>query len=192
MRMLKSKFGIVSLSLVAAAGLILAFGSAAMGDPDSGSIKKIAEMIKKGDTAGAKKAAAAYAAKTSDVEDLMTAFKSAKKKGLGVTGTDNGIEQLLVKIGRDAPTAATVEKLAKAYEEMGYDIAAVGMITEALEPTKDNGKKTKKAWVEASAGMIEAGIKIAEAGKAKSAADIKTQASKINNNCGACHNIFRN
>lgn len=190
--MLKSKFGILAVAVVAAAGLMLSIGTHAYGEPSAADIKKIAEMIKKGDMAGAKKAAAAYAKKNNDVDDLMTAFKPAKKKGLGVADSDGqGIEQMLTKIGRDAPTAATAGKMAKGFEDMGYDIAAIGLITEALAPEKDSGKKTRKAWVEWAGGMTEAGIKLAEAGKAKGTADIKTQASKVNNNCNSCHSAFR-
>ena len=189
--MLKSKLGILAFSVIAAAGLVLVVGSTAYGDPDAAEIKKIAEMLKKGDQASAKKAAAAYAKKHNDIDDLMTAFKAAKKKGLGVVGTDAGIEQTLTKIGRDAPPAAVVEKMSKAYEDMGYEIAAVGLITENLYTEKDSGKKTRKAWTEWSAGMTDAGIKLAEAAKTKSAADIKTQASRVNTNCNSCHSTFR-
>jgi hypothetical protein len=177
--------------VLAAAGLMLAAGSAALGDSDNASIRKIADMIKKGDMAGAKKAAADYAKKNPDVDFLMHAFKPTKKKGIGFEGGDTGIEQKLVQVGRDAPTASSVDKSAAAYEQMGYDVAAVALITELLPPEKDSGKKTRKAWVEWSQGMAESGMKMAEAGKAKSPADIKTAATKINQNCNSCHSTFR-
>jgi hypothetical protein len=188
--MLKVRNGSVALGFAAAAGLMLAMGSSVVGQGGSADFKNIAELIKKGDVAGAKKAAAAYAAKI-EIEEVMDLFKPAKKKGIGVTGTDQGIEQVLNKIGRDAPTAATMTKMADSYTEMGYNIAAMALITETKIPAKDVGKMTKKAWLDATKGMFDDGIKLAEAAKSKSAADVKTQASKVNNNCNNCHTIFR-
>ncbi len=188
--MLKARIGMMAAGVVAAAGLV--FGvSTATAETDIPGIKKIAEAVKKGDMAGAKKLAAAYAKANTDVEDLMAAFKPGKKGGIGVGGTDQGIEQTLNKIGRDAPTAANMGKMADAYMDMGYNIAAVGLISEALAPQKDNGKKTKKTWVDSSTGMVEAGLKLVEAAKTKTAADLKTHAVRANNNCGSCHAAFK-
>ena len=188
--MLKARIGALSIALVAAAGLVYLVDTAAA-QGDAAGVKKIADLVKKGDMAGAKKAAAAYAKDHSDLEEAMELFKPAKKKGLGVTGTDQGIEQTLNKIGRDAPTAVNMGKMSDAYAEMGYNVAAIGLITEALAPEKDSGKKTRKAWVEWSGGLVEAGLKLAEASKSKTAADVKTYASKVNANCNSCHSTFK-
>ena len=186
--MLKSS--IVAASVLAAAGLILVIGTTAVGQ-DADGIRKIASLVKAGDMVIAKKEAAAYAKKHNDPEDLMTAFKDAKKKGLGVAGGDIGIEKTLNKVGRDAPTAANMAKMAAGYEQMGYDIAAVGLITEALAPAGNMVKKTRKDWLAWATGSVEAGLKVAEAAKKSSAADIKSAAAKVNSNCNSCHTTFR-
>ncbi len=188
--MLKVRIGMVAAGIVAAVALVLVVGSAMAGG-DAAEIKKIADLVKKGDMPGAKKLAAAYAKAHSDVDELMTAFKTAKKGGIGVAGTDQGIENVLTKIGRDAPTAANLTKMSDAYAEMGYNIAAVGLITEALAPEKNAGKKTREAWMEWSKGTVDAGLKLVDAAKSKSAADVKTHASKINTSCNSCHTTFR-
>src|SRR5437762_4237273 len=188
--MLRVVIGTMVIGVAAAAGLVLALGTSAIGQGGEGDVKKIAALIKKGDMVGAKKAAAVVDKKL-EIEDVMNLFKPAKKKGIGVTGSDLGIENMLLKIGREAPTAAVMAKMAEAYEEMGYNVAAVGLITEHRAPEKDMGKMTKKAWLESTTGMVETGVKLAEAAKSKSAADLKTQATKVNNNCSNCHTIFR-
>lgn len=171
---------------VLVAGLVVFVGTAMA--QEKASIAKIADAVKKGDMATAKKLAAAYAKKNSDVDELMTAFKPAKKGGLGVGDSEQGIEQTLNKVGRDAPSAAMMAKMGDAYAQMGYDIAALALITAELGPDRDQGKKTKKAWQEWAEGMVDAGKAVASA---KSAADLKTAASKVNNNCNSCHSTFR-
>jgi cytochrome c551/c552 len=188
--MLKTNVSKLALSLFAMAGLAVLVGTA-LGNPDASAIKKIAELVKKGDLPAAKKMAAEYAKKHADLEDLMHGFKPAKKGGIGVTGSDQGIEQTLNKIGRDAPTAAAMTKMAKSWEEMGYDIAALGLITAEFAPEKDSGKKTRKAWVEWSEGMVDSGKALSAAAKSAAPADVKTQASKVNNSCNSCHSLFR-
>jgi cytochrome c556 len=178
------------VGFVVAAGLMLALGASAIGQGGEGDVKKIAALIKKGDMVGAKKAAEA-AAKGIEIEDVMNLFKPAKKKGIGVTGSEQGIEQALIALGREAPTPAKMAKMAEAYEEMGYNFVAIGIITEHKFSGKDSGKMTKKAWLESTTGMVETGVKLAEAAKSKSAADVKTQAAKVNNNCNNCHTTFR-
>jgi hypothetical protein len=188
--MLKVRIGTMVFGFAAAAGLMLALGTSVIGQGGEGDVKKIAALIKKGDMVGAKKAAAA-AHKGIEIEDVMNLFKPAKKKGIGVTGSDLGIENMLLKIGRDAPTAANAMKMAEAYEEMGYNIAAIGLITEHKAPEKNVGKMTKQAWLQSTTDMVETGVKLAEAAKAKNPADLKAQATKVNNNCSSCHTIFR-
>jgi hypothetical protein len=190
--MLKLRLGTLSVGLLAAAGLLLALGSSAVGQGGDNDVKKIADLIKKGDMAGAKKAAQEYA-KKKEIDEVMYLFKPVKKyNGLGVTGSDQGIEQVLIKLNNAAPTAAIMAKMADSYAEMGYNIAAVGLITEFHAPTQNmGGKKTKEEWTKWTTGSVEAALKLAEAAKAKNVADVKTQASKVNNNCNSCHTIFR-
>src|SRR5947209_17361236 len=103
-RMNKTRFWMATGGLALLAGVVVVIGQAQAVEKDQ--VKKIAEMIKKGDTAGAKKAAEAYAKKNTDVDELMTAFKPAKKGGM----MDPGIEQQLIKVGRDAPTSTALGK----------------------------------------------------------------------------------
>lgn len=188
--MLKSKLSKLALAMLAVAGMAFLAGTA-MGDPDVEGLKKIADLVKKGDMAAAKKAAAEYAKKNADVEDIMEAFKPAKKKGIGVTGVDQGIEQTLNKIGRDTPSPTQMTKLGKAYEEMGYNVAAVGLVVGALAPEKDSGKKTRKAWQEWADGMVESGQSLAKAAQGGAGAAVKAEATKVNNNCNSCHSTFK-
>ena len=180
----------VSAGVLALAGMAFILGQADAGGGKGDGVVKIAAMLKKGDTAGAKAAAADYAKKNSDVEELMHLFKPAAKGGIGVGGKD-GIEQTLVKIGRDTPTPAAMGKMADAYIEMGFNVAAVALVTQSLAPDKDAGKKTRKDWTQWATDMNESGLKLAAAAKSKSGADTKAAASKINAACNSCHTVFR-
>lgn len=182
-------------AVLALAGVVfMAQATTAQEDPGHKGVLKIAELVKKGDKDGAAKAATKYATRGDRDEilaDVMHGFKPAKKGGIGVGATGTGIEQALIKIGRDAASATEVGKMADAYQEMGNQIIAIGLITEALAPKSDKGKQTRKDWIEMSKGMTEAGALMAAAGKAKSAADLKTAAAKTNNSCNSCHTLFR-
>jgi hypothetical protein len=188
--MSKVRIGTLAVALAAAGGLILSLGPTAIGQVAEGDVKKIADLIKKGDMPGAKKAAEAFA-KSNEMLDIMNAFLEPKKKGFTVVGTTQGIEQVLLKIGRDAPSAANMTKMADSYTDMGYTIAALGLVTEAKVPEKDVGKMTRKSWLEAAAMTVEAGVKLAAAAKNKSPADLKTHAAKVNTGCANCHTIHR-
>lgn len=135
-------------------------------------IKKIAAALKKGDTDGAKKLAAATAKNVKLIEemsDLMHMFRPVDKGGLGI---EKNLKKLAVKDAQD----------------LGNLSAAMAEIILAKGWTKDQGKKTKKAWNDYGEEM-----RIASAGLAlaKDAAAVTAAATKVNNACTRCHNVFK-
>ena len=98
---------------------------------------------------------------------------------------------LAVQLGRDGITPATLKKESAALEEMGHVISAIGEVARQFPPKMDKGKKTKKDWITWTDDMRAAGIKFAEASKAKGAQDVKTAAAKLNSSCNNCHSMFR-
>jgi hypothetical protein len=183
---------------LAAVGAILVAGRSGAGDEKAlmNNIDKVAAALKSGDKEGAKKQAEAVAKKIEEVVEAMDLLKPRKKGGYGVGEkpgaiVPDGIEQMLIKIGRDAPAKGTLNKDADAYEQMGYRTAAIGLIAHAKTPAKDMGKKTRKDWMTWSNEMVEVSLQLAAAAKAKSPADVKSAAAKLNNNCNSCHTVFR-
>ena len=133
--------GILSLTLA------VSQTRAAVDDATNGAINKIADLLEKGDTAGAKKAAKAVADKT-DVEIFMTGFALRKKKGIGIGPkanefTPDGIELKLEALVRDGITPANLKKEGPALTRAGYVIAAVSYIAEAKRPRKTSASKRK-------------------------------------------------
>jgi hypothetical protein len=182
---------------VGLAALILATSHlwAATDGEANGLINNVADMLQKGDTAGAKKAAKAVADKN-EVETIMTAFNTRKKKGIGVGPTANavlpdGIELKLEAIVRDGITPAALQKEGEALARAGYVIAAVGHIAYDKAPGKDVGKQKKSDWLEWSQGLAKSSEEFAVAAKGSSAADLKKAASKIKQNCDSCHAVFK-
>ena len=195
--MRRHRMGMIGLAVTALAAFCVAQGTGA-GEKNQvlSDIDKIAAAHKKGDKAGAEKEGQALAKKLQELYEAMDLMKPRKKDGSGVGAkpgaiTPDGIEQMLLKIGRDAPTPGFMGKSADALEEMGYRIAAIAEISLAKAPTKDQGKKLVKDWVEWSKDMRDAGLELAAASKAKSGANVKTAASKLNHTCNSCHSIFR-
>src|SRR5436190_1421050 len=115
----------VVLALVTALGLAyVADPSYAGADKKFGAdVRKIADAIKKGDTASAEAMAQKTAKKAEELADIMHLFKPRAKGGLGVGPTaqakSDGIEMRLRDIARDAPTNT------KDLEQLGYDTAAI-------------------------------------------------------------------
>ena len=179
-------------------GAILLTGATGAGENKEirDGIDKIAATLQKGDKDGAKTQADALAKKIDDLADAMDLFKPRKKNGFGVgdkPGAINpdGIEQMLLKIGRDAPTAGTLKKDGAAYEQMGFRIAALGMIAAAKGAPKTGAKGNAKDWSGWANDTVAGGIALAEAAKSKGSADVKTASSKLNNACNSCHTVFR-
>jgi hypothetical protein len=178
-------------ALAAMGGLAYVAGPGAAGGDEEvvGVVKKIAAAIKKGDKAGARKVAEAYAKKADSVEDAMDLFKRKDKGGIGFGAPPkekDGIELRIRDSARDVPT--DYAKNAARYEEMAYNAAAIGLIGEIMTPKKDKGKSTVTGWKTANADMQASALALA---KAKGAADVKTAATKLNNACIACHGEWR-
>jgi hypothetical protein len=189
------------------AGIMLAavFSLISMSGPSFGqgkkdvdvAVKEMADELKKGDKAKAKKLADDAAKNLDEISDMMHLFRPRNKGGLGVgpiplaNPAKDGIEVMIRDLARDVPGG--IAKQAAGLEAMGYYIAAMGELANAAvgkAPT-GGGKKTKKAWTEMSEDMRVLGVAFAKASAAKGAQEIKTAAAKVNANCNKCHSIFK-
>lgn len=186
------------LALTAVGAFLLTQGGGAA-QPDkelAAAMDKVVEAFQKGDKDGAKKHAEAVAKKIEEVHEVMDLFRPRNKGGWGVGDkagaiVPDGIEQMLLKVGRDAPAKGTMEKQAAALEQLGYRVAAIAEVAIAKAPKQNKGKQLVKDWVEWSKDTRDAALQFAAAAKMKSGADVKAAAGKANNACNACHTIFR-
>ena len=181
-----------------AVGLIAGnINGAATDDATNSAINGIADLLAKGDAAGAKKAAFELTKKKEfDLEDVMYGFKPRNKKGIGVglkagVAAPDGIEQKIESLVRDGITPALIKKEGEALTRAGYVIGAVAVIANAAAPAKDDGKKLKKDWVQWAEGMAKASDEFSAAAKTMSAADLKKAASNIKKSCDSCHAVFK-
>lgn len=195
----KVRMCIAGITLAAVFGLISMSGpSFAQGKKEVDvAVKEIADELKKGDKAKAKKLADQAAKNLDEISDMMHLFRPRNKGGLGVgpmqlaNPAKDGIEVMIRDLARDVPGG--IAKQAAALEAMGYYIAAMGELANAavVKAPTGGGKKTKKAWTEMSEDMRVLGLAFAKASAAKGAQEIKTAASKVNANCNKCHSIFK-
>ncbi|HEV3145920.1 MAG TPA: hypothetical protein VGZ47_18690 [Gemmataceae bacterium] len=161
---------------------------------------KIADALKKEDTAAAKAAAmnlskisggsgnqpmkldlAKYVYddenKDFDRDLLMHLFKSSRAGGLGI--------ETLIKNNCDkAPTGKDVDKSINAI----YTIAALSSVIEQVGPKEKVGAKDPKDWVRFSKALKDS---VAEAYDKKKPADVKNAFNKIDASCVGCHNVFK-
>jgi Cytochrome C' len=183
---------------VAVLGLLFVIArSGSAGDEKvlAGKILKIADLVEKGDAAGAQKAAAALA-KDTELEDVMHLFKPRKKKGLGVGDkpgsiTPDGIEQQYIKLGRDELSQGQAAKEASALARMGYVTAAIADFAMHKPNDKVKSAQDKQDWKKWTTEMRETSVAFAEAAKSKSSAAVHKAAEKVNASCNSCHSKFR-
>jgi cytochrome c556 len=170
---------------------------AAADDPTNAAINGIADLLVKGDAAGAAaKAKDVAKAANGDIESVMHAFKLRTKSGIGVgakagTVTPDGIEKKIDALVRDGITPANLKKEGEALTRAGYVIGAVGHVAVAAAPAKDEGKKKASDWIEWSKGMIKGSEDFSAAAKASNVAELKKAASKIKQSCDSCHSVFK-
>lgn len=185
---------------VAAVGLFLGLGALsgrAADDQDlKAAIQKIAAAFDKKDASDAKKLSAEVAKNVKDFEDVMHLFALRTKKGLGVGGkpgaiAPDGIEKKVEALADKGLPADKLATEADGLARMGNDIAAIGEVSLAKKPAKDEGKKKVNDWVKWSTDMRDAGLELAAAVKAKDAAALKKAADKANTSCTKCHDAFR-
>jgi hypothetical protein len=186
------------LTLVAAGlwavSLTTPISRAAADAETNGLVNGIADMLAKGDTAGAKKAAGDL--KKLDYETVMHAFKPRSKGGIGVgpkgSGiTPDGIELKINAIARDGITGPAMKKEGDALVRVGYVTEAMAQFAVAKPWDAPMGKKTPAAWNEWADKMVTASAEFTKAAKGGSAADLKKAASNIKNTCDGCHAIFK-
>jgi hypothetical protein len=189
---------------VLAAGAVLALGIGILATADLSAaddkdardvVRQIADMIEKKNDAGAKKLAE-QAAKDLELHDAMSVFALKSKKGFGFgskpgAATPDGIEAQLIGLSRKAKMQKEVDAIAADLARAGYVAAAVAEIALKNVPDKDEGMKKKADWVKWTQDMRTAGVKLAEAGKAKNANDVKTAATALNSSCNNCHGVIR-
>jgi len=162
-------------------------------DEDIKKARTAIEAIAKNIEAGKDKDATAVAVKVKkDIEDLdavMTAYKPAKSKGIGI-GKVDGIETKFNSLSKrvDASALKTEEK---DLLRMAYLNLAMAEIIKHYPPQKDQGMKTKKAWLKFNEEMKEGTEEFIKAVKGGKPAEVKKAAIKVVAGCTECHSIFR-
>jgi hypothetical protein len=190
----------VVLSAVAAAGVLYLTGDIRAGgkaSPLSGDTRKIAAAVKAGKKDDAEALAKKTAKKAEELGDIMHMFKNRNKGGLGVgempQAKSDGIESKLRDVARDAPSAAVMAKEAPGLQQLGYDTAALALLTKAMAPAKDQGKKKASDFKKWADEMYDAGVEFAKTAgeKGAGAQNVKAAATKVNETCNRCHSVFR-
>jgi hypothetical protein len=167
------------------------FGRAA-DDKATATVLKVAGLFAKKDAAEARKEAKA-AANDLELEDVMNVLKLRSKKGMGIGPKPNavrpdGIEALLINWEKRVQPQLLTQHTA-ALERMAYVTAAVGAIAANKPPAGKKGKLSD--WKKWSEDMQKYSLELADAIKAKNAADVKKIAKNLNGNCTECHGVFR-
>jgi cytochrome c556 len=190
----------VCATLLAAGLVLLATSDSQSADSEKemrAGVLKLADALEKKDK-NAKKMAEDLAKKIDDLEELMHVFslRTAKGGGVGVGSkagaiSPDGIEQQIITLGKKPLDKAKLDAEADDLVRMAYVAAAVGEITIAKPPLKDEGKKKKKDWIKFSEDSKTAALELAAAAKGKDPAAVHAAAKKLDSKCDACHDIFK-
>lgn len=168
-------------------------GRAADQDKTTAAVLKVADQLRQKNDA---KETAKAVAKDNELEEVMGLLKLRSKKGLGV-GTKagavkpDGIEAILLNLEKRVPKDLVGEHAAD-MERAAYVAAAIAQIASHQCPVKKKEKdKDPKQWQEWCEDMHKSALKLADAFKAKNAAEVKKAAKELNNSCTNCHGVFR-
>ena len=192
---------VAATSIALAACLLSARGrTVAPGDTDyRAAIQKLADAIKKHDTAQAKLLAEDLA-KSGELLGVMNTLEkrdpAGKKLVFGVgkkpgSISPDGIEAKIQSLSRKPQAQKLIDKESADLAEMGYRVAAIAEVARIRVPEKDEGMKKKKDWIEWCDAMRTSAEEFAEAAKAKNPSGVKTAAAKLNSSCNNCHGVFR-
>jgi hypothetical protein len=169
-------------------------------------IMKIGDLLDKGKAEDAQKEAAAIAKKAGfdggkpgSCELLMRAFSVRAKKGFGVGDKPgmikpDGIEAKIQVLGDDKKKLSdkTLKNEAPEIKKLALVAAAIGDISVAATPKKDDGKKKAADWKKWSTEMRDYGMKLADAaGKGSAAKDVQIAARNLDGSCTSCHEVYR-
>ncbi len=195
---MKVQLWLAGAMLAAVGGMVyLTNPSYAGGEKDpTAAVKKIADAIKAGKAADAKKIAEASAKHIEEVSDLMHLYRPRNKGGLGWGGkaganpATDGLEKKIQEFAKAVP--ANVAGQTEANLEAAHWLAALSELTLAKTPAKDaSGGKTKKAWIGFTEDMREGITAFTKAAEKKDGTAMAKAASKINSACVNCHSKFK-
>lgn len=114
------------------------------------------------------------------LEYVMRVFSSAQVGGFGIEkDLETLIETKGALSGEDKDKALTV----------AYKTLAIAHLAHAYLPEQEDGKKSKKSWLEFSGHMHKAALNLATAVNAGK--DISAAADKLSSTCTKCHDVFR-
>ncbi|MBY0526341.1 MAG: cytochrome c [Gemmataceae bacterium] len=171
-------------------------------------IKKIADLLEKGKTDDAKKAAADLAKKAKcdglvqgSCEELMHVFAPRGKKGFGVGDKPgmikpDGMEQFIQDLGDDKKKMPekTLKAQAAELKKMALITLAVAEVTIAATPAKDAPKKPKADWKKFADEMKDYSTKLADAldkGDKLDVKAVKLASKNLDGSCTGCHQVFK-
>jgi soluble cytochrome b562 len=184
-------FGFIGLALA----LMSNRGLAALGGDDAKkAVQGVADLVQKGNEAGAKKMAEDWVKK--DEDNLFNAMKTMKPRdakdpgfGVGKPGDKiqpDGIEDMVRELAKSGLKPDDLKKNKDALLEMTYRINA---ISQMAKPVKQ--KKMQNQWNKWAEGMDSYSQDLAKAIQAGDAAAVKKAATKLDANCNQCHEKFR-
>jgi hypothetical protein len=156
-------------------------------------ILKVADLIQKGKMDDAKKEAAALAkkknldgAKLGSLKDPMHLFKSKKDGGIGMGPKGASIEATIISMGKAKPKES-MDDIKKA----AYITLAIGEITAAATPKKDDGKKKVKDYEKWTKNMMDAAQDLIKAADKKDTKGVSAASKNLDGTCTDCHQTFR-
>ena len=147
-------------------------------------VKKLVAELKPGAASPGAKSGAVALHELFDLEELMQQFKPERGGGIE-------LEKALQTAAKKR--AALTPNEIKAIVPVLLRIAVIAQPCEAFAPAKVEGKKTRAQWNKWSQEMGTFALDAAKLAKAAKPDDkaLKAALNKVDANCTACHNVFR-
>ena len=190
--------GATLVLLVGCAAALL--GKATDDDEDiKAAIEKIATNLQNNDLAAAKKAADALPSDLDpgDAMGLMELRKPGGKGGVGIgarpgTVRPDGIEKMVQNLAKSPPSKTMLTRDNAALKRAVYMAAAIGEAVQNHSPVKaPEGKKNPADWKKWASEMRAEALELTKVIDTKDPKQVNSAASKLNDTCTRCHEVFK-
>jgi len=158
-------------------------------------VNNIAKSIRKGNLSAARKLAADAAKQFEDFYELENLYRQRNKGGLGWStrpgpvALQDGLERQMLIMMRGAPANVLLDQ--EHNLEAAYAFLAMAELTIVMAPKKNMGRKTIALWNSQSQALRDSANELRQAFAVNDARGVKQAATKMNDACARCHDVFR-
>jgi Cytochrome C' len=131
--------------------------------------------------------------KHDELEDVTKAYKPRRRGGIGIgqPALHDGIEMKMRNLSKKTLTAAELKTDKHDLVRLANLTVAINEVVRLFPPVKPAGGKGVKEWLQYVDDVKKGAEELRKAARAGDAAAVRRAATRINDGCISCHELFR-